>query len=70
MGGPRVSWEGQFQEDPVARMGALLSVYRCILHLILLSMANLVTATPLGRRETVWKKKDSAYIITPYEMVS
>lgn len=53
MGGPRVSWEGQFQEDTVARMGVVLSVYRRTLILILLSMANLVIATPLGRRETL-----------------
>lgn len=26
MGGPRVSWEGQFQKDAVARMGVVLSV--------------------------------------------
>lgn len=50
MGGPRVSWEGQFQEDTVAWRRIMLSVYRCVLCLTLLSMAKLVTATHRGRR--------------------
>lgn len=38
MGGPRVSWQGQFQEDTMAWMSVMLSVYRCVLSLILLTL--------------------------------